>query len=229
MAKPSPQKRPRGRPRRGLQSEGHKPTLSDAMRRGLEVEYSKLTQALLHSVSWPSEASAIEVAEAADVSRQRVYKWRKNPEYLRGLMSLMGKEVADRISASEAQTETKTSTLLRTRHLTNMAVIFKKTWSGPIVSPFDDGKTYLDAQNYVDHVADQKDPVVWVPDRPKWRRPGDHPSLSEAFDKPLSYEFTAAQVLFLSIRHRKTTLTRLEWERSCGPEFFPAWASPFAP
>ena len=82
-------KRGPGRPPKAPAPTGEKPELTDEQWRGLKRELRGCEDlAKWQRDGWPSSTSTQLVAEAAGVTRQMVYTWRKDPAYAAGLVWL---------------------------------------------------------------------------------------------------------------------------------------------
>ncbi len=87
-----------GRPKKSPSPQGQKPQLTDNQWRGLEKEcrgYQNTSDR--QKDGWPSRTPAQTVASAASVTRQAVHKWRKDPQYRRGLYWLMCEKSSERV------------------------------------------------------------------------------------------------------------------------------------
>ncbi len=92
-----------GRPEKSPSPRGQKPHLTDKQWLALERElrgYQEGADQLKDN--WPARTAAQMVAEAADVTRQMVHKWRKNPQYRRGLYWLMKEKLPEHVECMAA-------------------------------------------------------------------------------------------------------------------------------
>ena len=89
-------KRGRGRPKKQPKSPGEKPDLTENQWLALKKEFVGCG-ARWKNEGWPSSTSAQIVADFAGVSPQIVFRWRKNPEYLRGLEWLLMERLLRRL------------------------------------------------------------------------------------------------------------------------------------
>ena len=93
-------KRGRGRPPKAPAPTGEKPDLTEKRWRALEREF-RGWRGGRNKEDWPSSAPAQFVAEFADVSVQMVFRWRKDPEYLRGLYWLLVERLEQRLARDD--------------------------------------------------------------------------------------------------------------------------------
>ena len=104
-------KRGRGRPPKSPAPPGEEPKLTERQWRGLKrelrgCEYLEKWQ----RDGWPSSTSAQFIADAAGVSREIVYRWRKDPGYAAGLVWLMNERLIHRLD-SNGQVDSQSATL----------------------------------------------------------------------------------------------------------------------
>ncbi len=98
-----PAREPIGRPGKSTSPKGQKPRLTDKQWCGLERECGGYQNtAGQQKNGWPSKTPVQTVATAAGVSRQMVYKWRKGPQYRRGLCWLMTEKHPERVERMAA-------------------------------------------------------------------------------------------------------------------------------
>ncbi len=93
----------RGRPEKSPSPQGQKPHLTDNQWLGLEKEcrgYQNTSDQ--QKDGWPSRTPAQTVASAASVTRQAVHKWRKNPQYRRGLYWFMCEKPSESVEHTAA-------------------------------------------------------------------------------------------------------------------------------
>lgn len=135
--------RPPGRPRKQPAPPGERPNLTDAQWRGIEAEqYADFRTPASH------------VAARAGVSHVAVIKWRRNPEYVRGLAWSWAQRLLAELDVDRAREEAEAAArrLNKRQRAALTATRVLRDWCGPVESPFD-GVTYMTPAAYIEHLA----------------------------------------------------------------------------